>query len=287
MTSFKALAEALGDGRAAKALYDVLRKSRPRGWHRVVRSNGGLPFQEAAEPLAREGIPLSQLAVDGFDELRFTDYRSRKPLEALRREQVSLASRLVLEDVLETPETVAGFDLSYQGTKAYVAAATVEWGSMQIVERVGLTTRTTFPYISTYLAYREFESIFQCYERLKRTPSLLLVDGNGILHPAGCGIACMVGLKLATPTIGVAKSLLLGKVDGELNPGETSPITHQGRLMGYALRPVRGKSIFISPGHLVSPSTALDMVRRLCRNRIPEPLRLAHIACSRMRREAS
>ncbi len=286
VTSFKALAEALGDRRAAKAVYEVLRDTRILGWHRAVRSNGVVSFPEAADILRGEGIQLAGLRAEGFRELEFTEFRSSRPLETLRQEQRSFARDVILEDVLEKTGSVVGFDLSYEGMKAYAAAVVMDWQGMEVREEVGLRAEVGFPYISTYLAYREFEPISLCYGRLKHRPSLLLVDGNGILHPAGFGIACLVGLRLERPTIGVAKSLLLGTVDSELRPGETSPIHDKGKLLGYAYRPGNRKPIFISPGHMVSPSTAVEVVKGLCRERIPEPLRLAHLACGQLKRSA-
>ncbi|MEE9237266.1 MAG: endonuclease V [Thermoplasmata archaeon] len=286
VTSFKALADALGDGKAAKAVYETLKESKLPGWHRVVRSDGGIPFPEAAGTLAQEGIRLSDSRVVGFQGMKFTDFRSQRPLELLRREQISLASRVVLEDMLEEPEEVGGFDLSYQGNRAYAAAVVMDREGVEVLDEVRLTTIVSFPYISTYLSYREFEPISLCYGRLRWRPSVLLVDGNGILHPAGFGIACLVGVRLGRPTIGVAKSLLLGRVDSGVKQGENSQIHHRGRLLGYAYRPGRGKPIFISPGHMISPSTALELVKGLCKERVPEPLRLAHLACGQMRRAA-
>ncbi len=275
MTSFKALAEGLGDAKAAKGVYQAVLEARPEGWHRVVKSDGGLPFGEAKEALEREGIGFTGHRVRGFSSLLFNDFKGGRPLAVLREEQEALASRVVLEDFAKDLRSVAGFDVSYRGRDAYAACVVLDLKSLEVAETVSLKAEVTFPYISTYLAYREIGPISECYQRLKTSPSVLLVDGNGILHPAGFGIACMVGLKLGKPTIGVAKSLLLGSVD-DVGVGQTSPVFVGGRTLGYAHRASEGKPIYVSPGHLVSLDMSLDVVKGLCRGRLPEPLWLAH-----------
>jgi deoxyribonuclease V len=289
VTSFKALAEALGDVRASKAVYRLLRDERPPGWHRVVRADGSIPFPEAVPYLREEGVGAFGDKVQKFQQLLFTDFQAGMPLKALRDEQRTLARSIVLEDSFGELTTVLGFDVSYQGQVAHAAAVVLDWDRLSVLEEVALRTRVSFPYISTYLAYREFEPIGVCYRRLRSQPSLLLVDGNGILHPASFGIACMVGVKLGKPTIGVAKSLLMGKVQTELaEAGQSSPVVHDSRVLGYAYKPTGGgKPIYVSPGHRVCPETALEIVRKLCRGRIPEPLRLADRAARQLKREAT
>lgn len=275
VTTFGTVAEALGDLRAAKAVYQVIREERPRGWHRVVKTDGTLPFSGAGGLLEAEGIGLSGRRVGELRGVLHGNFVSERPLETLREEQMALSRRIVLEDSFEDVATAAGFDASYDGQQAYAAAVVVDVESLQPLETGSTKMHVTFPYISTYLAHREFEPISACYRLLKTRPSLLLVDGNGILHPAKFGIACMVGLRLGKPTIGVAKSLLMGSVE-EVKVGKAVPVTSNGRLLGYAFRPTHGRPVYVSPGHLISPSTALNLVKGLCRGRIPEPLRLAH-----------
>lgn len=289
VTTFKALAEAMGDVRAARAIYEVLRRGRAKGWHRVVRSDGVPPFPEGVALLRGEGIYIAKGRVPSFDTLLFEDFQSRRPLERLREEQKTLAERIVLEDELEELRTVGGFDVSYADDEAWAAAVVLQWQSMEPVEEVALKTRVSFPYVSTYLAYREFEPIAECYRRLRTKPSLLLVDGNGILHPAFFGIACLVGIRLEKPTIGVAKSLLTGHLEEELRTrGQVSRVLINGRPLGYAYLPTAGgKPIYISPGHRVSPETAVGIIERLCKTRLPEPLRLADLTSRRLRRRGS
>ncbi len=284
VTTFGALARAMGDTRAAVPVFRALRRDRPPGWYRVVRTDGSLAFQRAVPPLEEEGVQLHDGRIRNFRQLLFQGFHSDRPLETLRQEQQSLASQVVLRDRFEELRSVAGFDVSYGDSKAYAAAILLDWETLEVQQEVQLTVPVEFPYISTYLAYREFDPVARCFAGLDTTPSLLLVDGNGTLHPHRFGVACYVGLKLDRPTIGVAKSLLTGRPDRvPLAPGESAPVRMEGELAGHAFRPTSGKPIYVSPGHRVSADTALRLTRRLCRTRIPEPLRLADRAARRQR----
>ncbi|MFQ5986359.1 MAG: endonuclease V [Thermoplasmata archaeon] len=285
VTTFGALARALGDTRAAVSVFRVLRRDRLQGWYRAVRADGSLAFRDATPRLVEEGVSMQGGTVRDFPQILFEAFDTKRPLKALRREQQSLARRVVLEDRFEGPRTVAGFDVSYGGSEAHAAAVLLDWGSLEVLEEIGVTMPVEFPYISTYLAYREFDPVARCFARFETPPSLLLVDGNGTLHPNRFGVACYVGLQLDRPTIGVAKSLLTGRPDREtLSPGESAPVRLDGEEVGHVLRPPQGKSIYVSPGHRISGATALRFVRRLCDSRIPEPLRLADRAARRRRR---
>lgn len=286
VTTFKTVAEALGDVRAARAVAEVLRGARPRGWHRVVRVDGSLPVAEARTLLQGEGVPVTGGRVEGFRRRNVVGLSSTKPLRALREEQRTLARRVRLEDAPVEGEAVGGFDVAYGGERAFAAAIVMEGTPLEVVREVTLTLPVSFPYISTYLAHREWEPIARCLERLPEVPPLLLVDGNGILHPARFGIACLVGVRTNRPTIGVAKSLLLGEVAGDPGPGEAAEVRDRGEVVGHAYRPGAAKPIYVSPGHRVDLATALERVRGLCQHRVPEPLRRAHAACTRARRRA-
>ncbi len=286
VTTFGALAAALGDARAAVPVFRLLGEDRPPGWHRVVRADGSLAYGEVAPRLQLEGVGVREGAVQDFPRVLFHEFHSDRPLEVLRREQRRLARRVVLADRFGELTSVAGFDVSYGKSWAHGAAVLLDWETLGVQEEVGLTTAVDFPYISTYLAYREFDPVVRCYAQFEDPPTLLMVDGNGTLHPERFGLACYVGLKLDRPTIGVAKSLLLGRLDREtLAPGESTPVRVDGEAVGYALRTGSGKPIYVSPGHRISGPTALRYVRRLCRTRIPEPLRLADRAARRRRRD--
>ena len=151
-------------------------------------------------------------------------------------------------------------------------------------------TRGGLPYIPGLLGFREVPALAEAWARLEAKPGLLFVDGHGVAHPKGLGIACLLGLVLDVPTIGVAKSVLVGEVAGSLPdaPGATAPLAWRGRVIGIALRTRRGANpLYISPGHRVSPDTALRWVLDTLRGRrLPEPTRLAHDAAAEVRLSA-
>ena len=142
----------------------------------------------------------------------------------------------------------------------------------QILEQKTVFVQTHFPYISTYLAYRELPIIKHLTKSLTQKPTVMIFDGNGILHPYKIGLASHAGIQLNTPSIGVAKRLLYGQVEKE-----TIKINNEQR--GYAIiTSKKAKTpIYISPGHKISLKTTKQIVKNLCNYKTPEPLRQAHI----------
>lgn len=144
------------------------------------------------------------------------------------------------------------------------------------------------PYRPGFLGFREAPVLIHAYRTLRAKPDVLLVDGHGISHPRGLGIASHVGVLLDIPTIGVAKSVLVGHAEGdaELEPGSGAPLMWRGRQIGMALQTKRrSKPLYISVGHRVSLETATRIVLQcLAGYRLPEPTRQAHLAANVCRR---
>lgn len=277
-----AIARALGDVRAARAVAMWLSEHPDlAGAHRVVRADGRPLLRGAADRLSREGVRVARNRVHPasiLDSLREVDF-----LERLRKEQKSLVA-----DVLETDEArpirwVAGVDVSYRDDRMYAVAVSMDALTLGPVEVATVRRRVEFPYIPTYLAYREFPGIEAAVNRMSKAPDLLMIDGHGRLHPALFGIACHVGVRLDIPTIGIAKHLLAGRVEpSPLGEGAARPVRIQGRTRGYAwIPPGRSRAIYVSVGHRVSLETAMRMVQATTRHGYPEPLRVA----DRMSRE--
>jgi deoxyribonuclease V len=136
----------------------------------------------------------------------------------------------------------------------------------------------TFPYIPGLLSFREIPPLLPVLEKSPQ-PDLIIVDGHGAAHPRGFGLACHLGLITGVPTIGCAKSLLVGtcKKPGS-EKGNMAPIAYDGKTVGYALRSRRGtRALYISPGHLLDPEEAVKGVQMCLKGyRLPEPTRLAH-----------
>jgi deoxyribonuclease V len=273
-----AVARALGDLRAARAIATWL-AGHPEipGGHRVVRADGQPILEGASNLRADEGIRVVRGRIersDVVDALPGIGF-----LERLREEQERLAAE-VLEDESAGPSAtfrrIAGVDASYRGEMTHVAAVSMDRSALEPMEVATVRRRTEFPYIPSYLAYREFPGIRDAVERLAVRPDLLLVDGHGRLHPAGFGIACAVGVKLGLPTVGIAKRLLVGRVESSSHPGDPRSVAIDGRIRGYAWVPPGGsRPIYVSVGHRISLEGAMRIALDTTRLRYPEPLRVA------------
>ena len=139
------------------------------------------------------------------------------------------------------------------------------------------------PYVPGLLSFRETPVLVKALERLRRTPDLIIVDGQGTAHPRSFGVACHVGLIADTPTIGCGKSRLTGK-HGPLpsEAGSQADLVHKGRVVGRAVRTRTGVSpVFVSVGHKIDLESAVKWVLACCRGRkVPETTRLAHRAAA-------
>jgi len=198
--------------------------------------------------------------------------------ERLEWIQERLREQVVLEDGFEEITLVGGGDVSYSGDAAFCTIAVLSYEDMSIVEERTVGAHTRFPYIPTYLSFREAGALIKAFRALEEKPDVLLIDGQGIAHPRGIGLASHVGVLLGEPTIGVAKNPLVGEYAMPIKPFEARSISYEGREVGFALKSRRGsKPIFVSPGHRVALGSSLEIVRRCLRgHRLPEPLRIAH-----------
>ena len=217
-------------------------------------------------------------------------------LDAARTAQHEIAARVETEDRLAEPRLVAGVDCAgaARGTPDRVRAMAVLLGteSRSRPLATGLAEGApAFPYIPGFLGFREIPFVLEAVGRLPQRPDLILVDGHGISHPRGCGIASHLGVVLDLPTIGVAKSILVGRVEGELGveAGSTAPLVWKGRQIATVLRSKHGvQPLFVSTGHRVSQETAVRQVMAwLAGYRLPEPTRLADRLAGEARRAAA
>jgi deoxyribonuclease V len=206
----------------------------------------------------------------------------------------ALAARVEPADRLAETRVIGGADASctrFDPTRSvHAAMVALAWPALSPLATAGAVTRGGLPYVPGLLGFREVPALAAAFARLTCRPDLILVDGHGLAHPRGLGIACLLGLVLDVPTIGVAKSLLVGAVAGTLpeTPGATAPVLWQGREIGVALRSRRGAGpVYVSVGHRVSLPTALAWVRR-CQDghRLPVPIRAAHAAAGALRLSA-
>lgn len=187
------------------------------------------------------------------------------------------------------PRFVAGADVSYdRGSDViYGAVVVLSWPDLVPVEVASAVDRARFPYVPGYLSFREIPVLLRAFRKIRRAPDVVLCDGQGIAHPRGLGLASHLGLVLGVPTIGCAKSRLVGE-HREPRParGSWTRLTYEGRRVGTVLRTRAGVApIYVSPGHAIDDRTALRIVLGCCTTRIPEPTRRAHIEVNRIRRE--
>ncbi|BAZ00276.1 endonuclease V [Tolypothrix tenuis PCC 7101] len=195
--------------------------------------------------------------------------------------QEKLRNQTITEDKLpETIKYVAGVDMGFEadGTISHAAVAVLSFPDLQIVETAVARRPTSFPYIPGFLSFREIPAVLDALEKVRILPDIILCDGQGIAHPRRLGIASHLGLLIDMPTIGVAKSLLIGKYDEvPETKGSWQPLIHQGEIIGAVLRTRTGvKPLYISSGHRISLPTAIDYVLRCTtKYRLPETTRIA------------
>lgn len=125
------------------------------------------------------------------------------------------------------------------------------------------------------------------YQKLKTKPDLLLVDGAGINHPRGAGLATHVGVALDVPTIGITKKILCGKGDEPPEVGEASPLIFKTKTVGWLLKSAKNcRPIIVAPGHRISLESSLVIVKSCLRgHKLPEPSRLAHEYANAIKKE--
>lgn len=213
------------------------------------------------------------------------------PQEA-KRIQEELRERLVPEPPPHfAPRLAGGADMSFErfATRGYAGIVVLELDSLETVAEAGAEAELLFPYVPGYLSFRELPPIAAAWERLERRPDVLVFDGQGTAHPRRFGVACHGGLLLDVPSIGCAKSILVG-THGPLGEerGSTAPLVHRGETVGMAVRTRAGvKPVYVSPGHLMDLSTAVEIVLRLSpRFREPETTRRSHRLVNDLRRRA-
>jgi deoxyribonuclease V len=199
------------------------------------------------------------------------------------RLQECLSKRIILEDRLpEEINLIAGVDVAYAGELAIVAVAVLDYESLELLESQTVACRVKMPYIPTLLSFREIPPATACIKRLRLQPDVFLADGQGIAHPYRCGFASHLGLAIGKPTVGVAKSRLIGKpieIEGKVF------LVEDGQIIGSVVTTREGsKPVYVSVGHLISLKTAIKVAKHCVRSsRIPEPLLQAHKIASQER----
>ena len=210
-------------------------------------------------------------------------------MEAIRLQETLREQVVARDEFPREPRTVAGMDVSYDRKSPWIFAAVVvlRLPALELVDQaVVARARATFPYVPGLLSFRESPAGLAAWERLKTRPDCLLCDGHGYAHPRRFGFACHFGLLVDLPTIGCAKSVLVGEYrEPSERRGSLSDLVHDGEVVGVAARTQNAtRPVFVSAGHRISLRRAVEIVLACSpRYRIPEPIRRAHALVNRLR----
>jgi deoxyribonuclease V len=196
--------------------------------------------------------------------------------------QIFLSKKLILQDMLPKKiKIVGGVDVAYVGSVGIGAVAVLDYESLKLLEAQVTTCRVKMPYIPTLLSFREIPPVMAAIKKLKIQPDVFLVDAQGLAHQYRCGFASHLGLALGKPTVGAAKSRLVGnptEIDGK------TLLVDKGEVIGEVVttKP-SAKPIYVSIGHMVSLETAVEIVKHCTKGRIPEPTLQAHNLATKQR----
>jgi deoxyribonuclease V len=208
--------------------------------------------------------------------------------------QKKLAEKVICDNQYEKVDFIAGADISNNPfnpeSPLYAAIIVLSYPDLNIVEQKFYSEVVSFPYIPGLLAFREAPVIIKALEKLENKPDIIIADGHGIAHPRRLGIASHIGVLTGCPSIGCAKSLLVGKPESSLplQKGSFVNLIWQKQIIGRVLRTKNNvKPVYVSSGHKIALETASEIVFNCTKNyRVPEPLRLAHNYANFVRKNA-
>lgn len=203
--------------------------------------------------------------------------------------QTELAGRVDTSARLEHFDFIAGCDIAYHLTepRLFAAVCVLRADTLEVVEEATVEREANFPYIPGLLSFREIPALLAAFAQIRQPPDVVMLDGQGVAHPRRFGLACHLGLWLARPCVGCAKSWLVGEHDEPgPNAGDATPLTINGDEVGAVVRSATGaKPVFVSPGHLLDVESATNVVRAtLSGYRHPAPTRAAHMAANLLRK---
>ena len=211
-----------------------------------------------------------------------------KDIAGAKKIQDVLKKKVRITSLRKIPEHVVGVDAAFFGDKIVGIACLYKYPELIFVEEAYSITETSFPYIPGFLSFREGPAIMKAIQGLKHKPDIILFDGQGIAHPKGLGIASHIGILLDIPTIGCAKSRLVGHYrEPGLKKGGWSSLRYGGRNIGAVLRTKDNvRPVFISPGHRIDLKNSIKIVLGCTSTyRIPDPLRRADFISKKIKRE--
>lgn len=298
VTTYGDLATALGDdaARSARWIGEVVGHCRggllagfdpqshsPCLCHRVVRQTGepGLFVLDPEEKTARlksEGVTFLDERVD-LAQCRWHEIQSEQPLTQLRELQSQWSQEVQLIEYKGPVRNIGALDVAYRPDGTAVGAMVIVDGiSLEVTWSRVVELPEPFPYIPGYLSFRELPVLLELWQQANKAeclPDVVFIDGNGILHHRRMGIAACFGVLTNTPTLGVGKSLLCGRVNlEEMSEHDRRPIELNGELVGHALKSKSSsRPVFISPGHGLTVEQATQLAKStMTAHRVPEPI---------------
>jgi deoxyribonuclease V len=201
--------------------------------------------------------------------------------------QIVLKDKTKITSLRKNPRFVAGIDAAFFEDKVIGVACLYKYPEMTPIEDAYGITKVIFPYIPGFLSFREGPAIIEAINKLRVKPDIILFDGQGIAHPEGLGIASHIGVLLDMPTIGCAKSRLVGEYKGPgSKKGNWSSLKYGSKIVGAVLRTKDNVTpVFVSPGHRIDLKGSIEIILRcISKYRIPEPLRRADFISKKIKR---
>lgn len=211
------------------------------------------------------------------------------PQEAIKLQE-ELKEKIILKKGFSKIKRIAGADISFskKSNRAYAAVIVFSFPELKILDEEYTIGNLSFPYIPGLLTFREGPLLIETFKKIKIEPDVIIFDGQGIAHPKRLGLATHMGILLDKPTIGCAKSKLIGTYqEPEREKGSYSLLKDDGEIIGAVLRTKEDVSpVFVSPGHKIDLKSSIEIVLECLRGyRLPEPTRQAHLLVNRLRAE--
>jgi len=212
---------------------------------------------------------------------------SSRTLEELRVLQYRAIEKLSLEDDFGKIDIIAGVDCAYLEDKIICAMPVLDYNFLEVIEKKFVVQKVAFPYIPTYLNFREGKAIASVFTKLENKPDMIMFDSCGINHPIRAGMASYFGAVMDIPTIGVSKKILCGSSETPVEVGVSEQLIYKDEKVGWVLKSNRRSNpIIVAPGHRVSVGTSLEIVKHCLKGyKRPEPTRLAHMYAGEAKKE--
>lgn len=200
--------------------------------------------------------------------------------EAIRIQR-DLKKFVKLKNSFDKIERIAGIDCSYKEENIKAGYVVCEYKTLKVIETFTFQTEVNFPYIPSFLSFREGPAIYRLLEKIKEPPDVIILNGHGIAHPLNMGLATHIGVIFDIPTIGCARGILYGNYTEppSFSLSSTFIKDYEGEIIGHTLRTLTGSLIFISPGNKIDLRTTLSTVINTLTEQhpLPYPLYLANL----------